>query len=435
MKQNVALKTNKENHSPKFLRKRRMMLVLPLLVIPFLTGAFWALGGGKGNSSEILANQHNGLNLKLPDANLKEDKNADKLSFYKEATADSLKRDELLRNDPYYKDSIAGKQSGRFSTKENVSDYSSYTAGLNSSPYNNSIDANEEKIYQKINELNKQINQPENVTSSNKYSNPSIQSNENKEQFSKEVDRLENMMQMNDKKEADPEMQQLNGTLEKILDIQHPERLREKLKATSLQNKTDVFAVSKEDYKSIVSLMDTARKNRNPVETNGFYGISNEPSDVSTQNAIEAVIHETQTFVNGAVVKMRLLNDVYINGQLIAANNFVYGIASLNNERLEVNINSIRNGHSLYPVKLEVYDLDGLPGIYIPGSISTDAVKQSSNNALQSVALNSLDPSLGAQAATAGIETAKNLLSKKIRLIKVQVKAGYKILLKDNNQQ
>ena len=53
--------------SQAFLRKRKMMLVLPLLVIPFLTMAFWALGGGKGNES-VIANEQRGLNLNLPDA-------------------------------------------------------------------------------------------------------------------------------------------------------------------------------------------------------------------------------------------------------------------------------------------------------------------------------------------------------------------------------
>lgn len=171
------------------------------------------------------------------------------------------------------------------------------------------------------------------------------------------------------------------------------------------------------------------------MEDNGFFGVNDTPIESEVQNGIEAVVHETQTVVNGAVIKIRLLNDVYISEQLISRENFIFGIASLNNERLEVNINSIRNEHSLFPVKLEVYDMDGLPGIYIPGAITRDVAKQSTDNALQSVALNSLDPSIGAQAAAAGIETAKTLLSKKVKLIKVQVKAGYKILLKDNNQE
>src|SRR5688500_475050 len=81
-------------------RKRKMMLVLPLLVIPFLTMAFWALGGGKG-TEEVAETK--GLNLELPNANLKEDKGLDKLSFYDQAAKDSMKMEEWIRNDPYFK--------------------------------------------------------------------------------------------------------------------------------------------------------------------------------------------------------------------------------------------------------------------------------------------------------------------------------------------
>jgi len=76
-----------------------------------------------------------------------------------------------------------------------------------------------------------------------------------------------------------------------------------------------------------------------------------------------------------------------------------------------------------------------LPGIYIPGAISRDVAKQSADNSLQLMELGTMDPSLKAQAAAAGISTAKSLLSKKVKLVKVMVKAGYKVLLKDKNFQ
>ena len=72
-------------HSAKFLRQRKMLLVLPLMVIPFITMAFWALGGGKGSADKNQPDTIAGLNLQLPNANLKDEKNADKLSFYKDA--------------------------------------------------------------------------------------------------------------------------------------------------------------------------------------------------------------------------------------------------------------------------------------------------------------------------------------------------------------
>jgi len=79
--------------------------------------------------------------------------------------------------------------------------------------------------------------------------------------------------------------------------------------------------------------------------------------------------------------------------------------------------------------------MDGMEGIYVQGSISRDVARQSGDNAVQSIGIGSLDPSISAQATAAGIETAKTLLSKKTKLVKVFIKAGHKVLLKDNNKQ
>ncbi len=418
----------KEKHSARFLRQRKMMLVLPVLVLPFVTMAFWALGGGQGDGSNNISANNSGLNLQLPNANLKDEKNADKLSFYNEADAYSLKREELLRNDPYYKDSILGKQDALLTdTSFHISSSPLYS-GLNQSPYNRSADVSEQKIYQKINEIKKQLIQADTETRFSNYTNQTAGGNE---QFSTEVDRLQDMMQqMNGSPDADPEMDQLNGTLEKILDIQHPDRVKEKLKEKSLKNKEQVFIMSKQPVKNNISLLDTS-KNKKPAE-NKFYGVE-EDKDSDEQNTVEAVVHQTQTLVNGAIVKMRLLNDIYLSGSLIPKGNFVFGTAELNDERLEININSIRNNNSLFTVKLEVYDMDGLPGIYIPRAISRDVAKQSADNSLQLMELTSMDPSFKAQAAATGINAAKSLLSKKVKQVKVLVKAGYKVLLRDKS--
>jgi len=48
--------------------------------------------------------------------------------------------------------------------------------------------------------------------------------------------------------------------------------------------------------------------------------------------------------------------------------------------------------------------------------------------------MTTLDPSLKAQATATGIGTIKSLVSKKAKLVRVQVKAGYKVLLNNKNQ-
>lgn len=417
--------------SQAFLRKRKMMMVLPLLVIPFLTMAFWALSGGQGKK-EIVGTKQEGLNLNLPDAKMKDDNLTDKLSFYDKADKDSAKMEEWMRTDPYYKQnedtSFLPVNELEALTQNSAS---KYNQRLNSSPYETTSSNPEQKLMQKLALLQKEINkQPE----ASVNENPDATNYKQDEEFSGEVDRLENMLfTMNKTNTGDPEIEQLNGTLEKILDIQHPQRIREKLKEKSLQHKQVVYAVTTQPVLANVSLMDTNKIKTNTA--NKFYGLEKDNSIAEEVLAIEAVVHSNQTLVNAAVIQLRLATDIFINGVLIPKGNPINGTASLNNERLEVEISSIRFKNALFPVKLELYDIDGLPGIYIPGSISRDVAKNSADNSLQLMELTTLDPSLKAQAAAAGINTVKNLMSRKVKQVKVMVKEGYKVLLKDKNTE
>jgi conjugative transposon TraM protein len=415
--------------SQAFLRKRKMMLVLPLLVIPFLTMAFWSLGGGKGNEP-VIANEQRGLNLNLPDAKMKEENLTDKLSFYDKADKDSAKLEEWMRSDPYYKQ----REDTSFLTVNELealtqNSASKYNQRLNSSPYGATSNNPEQKLMQKLAFLQKEINkQPETPATEN----DDIARDNQNEEFIGEVDRLENMLfTMNKTNTSDPEMQQLNRTLEKILDIQHPQRVKDKLKERSLQQKQIVFAVTTSPKLADVSLLDTSKKK--PNSSNQFFGATKETEETNEGFTIEAVVNNNQSLLNGSVIQLRLFTDVFINGVLIPKGTSVNGTASLNNERLEAEINSIRYKNQLFPVKLELYDMDGLPGIYIPGSISRDVAKNSADNSLQLMELTTLDPSLKAQAAAAGINTVKSLMSRKVKQVKVMIKEGYKVLLKDKN--
>jgi hypothetical protein len=73
--------------------------------------------------------------------------------------------------------------------------------------------------------------------------------------------------------------------------------------------------------------------------------------------------------------------------------------------------------------------MDGLEGIFVPGAVTRDVTKEGISQGISGMGITSLDPSLGAQAAAAGIETAKSLLSKKVKAIIVTVRAGHRVLL------
>lgn len=401
-------------------KKQKFLLVLPVLVFPFLTFMLWSLG--IFNSSQAMAGNGiavKGLNMQLPGAKVKEERGFNKLSFYEQADRDSLKYRQELKNDPNYKGILSSHSENIKSTHLTGPDYDPSPGSISNYP-----DPNVEKIHQKLAELNKVLDAPapDHAPSSVavKLSEKNNPASVNGLVNSSEVDRLENMLHAISQNDtgADPEMQQLNAVMDKIMDIQHPERLSEKLKEPSVTSKQEILTVSLKD--SMVA--------------NGFYSLEDDTiNDAGKENAIEAIIPERQLLVSGAKVKLALVNDIYISGNRIAAGSFVYGIALLNNERLKISISSLRYQDNLLPVSLEAYDLDGLQGIYIPGSLNREVAKESSNQAISSIGLTSLDPSVAAQATGAGIQAAKTLLSKKVKLVKVSLEAGYRVLLKNNN--
>lgn len=323
-------------------RQRKFLLVLPLLVLPFMTLMFWSLGGGKVENIDAQPLTNKGFNMELPDAYLKDDKPLDKMSYYDKAASDSAKLQELMKNDPNYRkhtslnNDIDGIQGDDISVSGNYA----RSGALMTSPYGSGIsqDSNEVKVYRKLAELDEVMNSAANPAMVQK-NDTSHNRSENTQVNSGDIDRLEQMMlSMNQTEGEDPELQQLNGMLEKILDIQHPDRVQEEIRQTSETRKGQVFAVSATGKETPVSLLDNTTDNRvginstsiNQSQQNGFYSLDESVLSDGTQNAIQAVIHETQTLVAGSTVKLRLVNDVYINGILIPKDNFLFGEATLN---------------------------------------------------------------------------------------------------------
>lgn len=410
-------------------RKRKFMVMLPVLALPFVTLIFWALGGGRVDDAQAGENKMAGFNLNLPDAKVREGEDMDKMGYYTKAMKDSIKFQELLRNDPNY--TPTGTQVEQLYQMEQPG----YPTGPSLSGMNRSLygqganDPNTQKIYDRLSLLTREMNRP---TAAVPYQDSYMMGRSNSTALSgSEVDRLEQMMAMMGQSEGDdPEMRQLNGMLEKILDIQHPDRIRQKLKEGNDAKRGQVYAVTRTMKENNITMLSGV-KTGSPT---GFFSLE-VSGEIEQQNAIQAVVHENQTIVTGSTIKLRLLNDIKVNGMVIPKDSFVYGAASLDGERLGVKIGSIRYRNSIFPVELVVFDLDGLDGISIPGAITRDVAKQSADRSLQAIGMTSLDPSIGAQAAGAGIEAVKSLVGKKVKLVKVMVKAGYSVLLRDEKQK
>ena len=249
--------------------------------------------------------------------------------------------------------------------------------------YGQSADASTAKINQKLAQINKEINRPEPpATPISNFALP---------QKSAETEKLESLLKsMNSKSADDPEMKQLNGMLDKIMAIQNPGLAQTK----ATQEKP--------------SVKDSAFK------------------------AISAVIEGNQKVLQGGVVKLRLMDTIVLKNTTIPKGTLLFGSCNITNQRLLLDIKNIRLGTAIIPVDLSVFSLDGMPGINAPEAELGQAAGNGTDNALQSMEFLPMDQSLSIQAAGAGINAAKSLIGKKVKRIKVKLKGGEHILLRNN---
>jgi hypothetical protein len=343
-----------------------------LLVLPILILPFLALGFyalGGGRADASLQGQ-----------NVRQGINTDlpDAQFKKVDPQDKLSLYELAGKDTSSNSNQSDGAIGRNADQEILG--SGFAGGTKGA------DPNEKLINDKLAQINKEINRP---------AEPTVyQSTPNRPPsqvvIGGDVDRLEKLMHsIQGGKAEDPEMQQLSEMLDKIMSIQNPGSVPEK------------------------AIKQFAHAD-------------------SLFRAIPALIVNNQKAVQGATIRLRLQDTITLSGQLIPKGHDIYGTCRITNQRLMLDIKNIRLGTSIIPVDLSVYSLDGMPGVDAPEAMLVDAAGGGADDALRSMRFLTIDQSLVTQATSAGIDAAKSLFSKKIKSIKVKLKAGQAILLRNN---
>ena len=153
-----------------------------------------------------------------------------------------------------------------------------------------------------------------------------------------------------------------------------------------------------------------------------------------SRNTISACIHSDQTITDGQAVRLRLLEAMRVADRIIPRNTIVVGAARVQGERLGIELSSIEYGGTIIPVELSVFDSDGQEGIFIPGSMEIDAVKEIAANMGSSLGSSiNISTDAGAQLASdlgkGVIQGTSQYIAKKMRTVKVHLKAGYKVFL------
>lgn len=195
-----------------------------------------------------------------------------------------------------------------------------------------------------------------------------------------------------------------------------------------------------DDEKGKRDVMPVAQVNRNVVSTLGsFSTVRGFSTAVGTmravaKNTIAAVVANNQSVTDGESVKLRTTEPMWVGSRLLPRNTVIVGSARVQGERLEIEISSIECDGSIYDVELQVYDSDGQEGINIPNSMESDALHEIGANMGSTMGSSiNISTNTGAQIASdvgrGLINGVSQYLNKKLRTVKVHLKAGYRVML------
>jgi len=97
-------------------------------------------------------------------------------------------------------------------------------------------------------------------------------------------------------------------------------------------------------------------------------------------------------------------------------------------------VSAVQYAGNVIPVELMVFDLDGGEGIFVPGSEEINAVKEIAANMGSGMGssitiTDDAGSQLLADLGRSAIQGASQYVSKKMRTVKITLKAGYQVLL------
>ncbi len=187
------------------------------------------------------------------------------------------------------------------------------------------------------------------------------------------------------------------------------------------------------------NVQPVAQVSRNVVSSlgsssNRSFNTSVGTKSVTAKNTIAAVVAGNQSVIDGESVKLRTTEPMWIGNRLIPRNTTITGSGRVQGERLEIEITSIECEGSIYDVELQVFDSDGQEGINIPQSMESDALHEIGANMGSTMGSSiNISTNTGAQIASdvgrGLINGVSQYLTKKMRTVKVHLKAGYRVML------
>lgn len=405
-------------------RKRARFLVYPLMFLLCL-GSFYLIFSPSGQERER-QDKGQGFNTEIPspeDSRLEGNK--------KDAYEKALMEQESRKRKTFFEaaESMFAKEERKDSVRlpddipsERQTNTGTETEKGNAGPVSSSAGA-----YREMNRTLGSIYEP--------------RTDPEKERLLERIEELERMQQQQQKQEPLSGMEEKMVLMEKSYELAAKYNNRQAAETPSPVRKAeDKKAIPvKQVHNEVVSSLSRPMSDEEFIsafsgERNAGFNTAVGRKTVTEGNTISACVHGTQTVSDGQALRLRLTEPMSVAGRFIPKGTVLVGGTRIQGERLEIMVNAVEYKGAILPVELEVYDLDGQQGILVPGSLEYDAAREIAAN--MGTSMNSsinISTDAGAQIASdlgkGVIQGVSQYISKRMRTVKITLKAGHRVLL------
>ncbi|MDN3586166.1 conjugative transposon protein TraM [Pedobacter aquatilis] len=179
---------------------------------------------------------------------------------------------------------------------------------------------------------------------------------------------------------------------------------------------------------------------QNPLKVMNLDKPQSDSSTIIAQGSesgfIQAIVDEPLTGYAGFRVRIRLLSEVSLAGNILSKGTILYALISgFSSQRVLLNISSIALRGEILPVALEVYDLDGIKGLYIPGSLYREFSRELASSSVGGLSMESSAQQHQQLISLLGrvFQSTQGALNKLIRSNKAKISYPSRIFLLDKS--
>lgn len=389
------------------LKKNKALLILPLVLLPFVILIFYILGGGEEQQQKELAQESaekQGANYRLPEAE-KAIEIHDKMEAYqKQNLAVTMGKNSPLED----ADSLLVEQTNKDENTERDSLVALYEKG-----------ASEDVSSQLMAHIRKKE-----AAVRNDLEEEPLEKEQSQKIIKKQVVKPAKIGGAGSKKETDLEWQfeRQESGLEELAQVFEEN--------SSLNQQNDSLKYILAQSQQALLLLNEKRQKSFSLEKKESFVFNGAKA---SKSLIKAEIYESSTVLDGNRIKMRLLEEAWIDGKKAPRNTFLYGTCKIQNERLNIQVRYFPMEGSFLPVDLQIHDLDGLPGLYIPDNVarrvSQEVGSRSNTSSLWGM---SSDPL--ANLGISAVDRTSQSLLKRVRIRKVRIKKNSLVYLINKKQ-